>query len=669
MGFLFFRSSKIKKHEFFEIEEEEINKNLGLKVHICGNNKFKNKVIEELFSSKITDKKYSSRAKREFKTDQFYWIAQIYQDISKEIVNKIMNEIREDRNEKKPPIFQQVILCFIPENKNSDEELLSSFDEIIEDVYTPLFIIVSDNQIGKFAHVDNRKITNIICKEMRIETLNSRIISSLWEYDCYYNEKGNKICRYTPDNIFKSLEIDLSFYSINILLTGKSRAGKSTFINYLSNKLIALESSAKDSVTQYLTEYYLYINNNNNKMENTAIKLIDTPGIVPNNINKSKDFLEKLLNNKENNMNKQIHFILFFFMEGESLEGIDEVFNILNNCNIPVLFIINKAFNDDDNGKTKDINSTISHLSRKNFNNLINKENFIGVNIVKTKRINSFGVEEIFKRIYTLYKQDNKFEDYLKNKIKGFIINYHREIMKEIDDEEPDNELIKNINILKKDLDKEIHMFKLLNIDSIIESGKKPAIKCKNVINSLNNISTSLENFEYDIPIISFFQAFMVKEIGEIFGYNTKEMNYGLRSYLNQINKKFIKGNYTLEEDEKKELNKTIKINMNIIEKQIKSEFEKSNKDFILNLANLFKSIKEKYNKEELSDEAVNKRLTNEICFTCMGYLELQLKRTNGLIFFDHYFNICEKLLDDLKKYSEMNSDNWGKKEIKIIKE
>ena len=52
-----------------------------------------------------------------------------------------------------------------------------------------------------------------------------------------------------------------------------------------------------------------------------------------------------------------------------------------------------------------------------------------------------------------------------------------------------------------------------------------------------------------------------------------------------------------------------------------------------------------------------------------MGYLELQLKRTNGLIFFDHYFNICEKLLDDLKKYSEMNSDNWGKKEIKIIKE
>ena len=288
MGFLFFKNSKIKQHEFFEIEKENKNEALGLKVHICGNNLFKDKVIEDLFSSsKITDKIYSSRAKKEFRTDQFYWIAQDYQNISKEIIDNIMKEIENDRDRIKPPIIQQVILCFLSEN---NENLISLFDEIQESVYTPLFIIVSENPINRFDKVDSRKITNIICKRMKIETLNSRIISSLWECDCYYNEKGNKICRYTPDNIFKSLEIDLSFYSINILLTGKSRAGKSTFINYLSNKLIALESNAKDSVTQYLTEYYLYINNNNNKMENTSIKLIDTPGIVPNNIEQSKNF-------------------------------------------------------------------------------------------------------------------------------------------------------------------------------------------------------------------------------------------------------------------------------------------------------------------------------------------------------------------------------------------
>ena len=115
-GLFIFYEFRNKKHEFFEIEKEDINKALGLKVFICGNKIFKDKVIDELFSSKkITDKNYSSRANREFKTDQFYWIARVYQDISKEIIDKIMNEIQKDRDEQKPHIFQQVILCFISE--------------------------------------------------------------------------------------------------------------------------------------------------------------------------------------------------------------------------------------------------------------------------------------------------------------------------------------------------------------------------------------------------------------------------------------------------------------------------------------------------------------------------------------------------------------------------
>ncbi len=33
--FWLFKSSKIKEHEFFEIEKEEKNTSLGLKIHIC----------------------------------------------------------------------------------------------------------------------------------------------------------------------------------------------------------------------------------------------------------------------------------------------------------------------------------------------------------------------------------------------------------------------------------------------------------------------------------------------------------------------------------------------------------------------------------------------------------------------------------------------------------
>ena len=667
MGFWFFKS-KTKLHEYFEIEKEEKNTALGLKIHICGDNSFKEKIISNLFSSKISDKHYSSRAKREFKTDQFYWISKIYKDLSQETLDEIQKDIADDRDKFVPNINQQVILCFISEkNKN----LLSLFDGVDDGIYCPLFIIVSESIIDNFKNVDRRKITNIIVsKEMKIETLNSRIISALWENDCYYNEKGNKICRYTPDNIFNSLKINLSFYSINILLTGKSRAGKSTFINYLLNKLTALESCAKESVTQYLTEYYLYSEQKDKKEERTAIKIIDTPGISMNDVKKSKDFLENLLKNTEKSMEKQIHFILFFFLEGESLEGIDEIFELLNNCKIPVLFIINKAMDDSDNGKTKDINATISLLSRKKYQNLINKEDYIGINLVKTRRVRSFGVEDIFKRIYTIYNDNNSFKEDIKNKIKDSVCEYHAEVYDIIKEDEKNK--YKIVCELKKELDKNINMFKYLNIDSIIKSGKKSAIKCKNVINSLNNISNKIDNFPYNNPIISFFQAFMVKEIGEIFGYDTKEMNYGVRLYLTEIHKRFeneekekiILGKKTEENDVK-----VVKLNKDIIEKQIKDQFERSNQELILNLANLFKEIKERYDKNGLDDDTVNRNLTNEICYSSMNFLEMQLKRTNGLIFFNHYLNICEKLLLDLKKYSQMSSDDWGKKEMKVIKE
>ena len=52
-----------------------------------------------------------------------------------------------------------------------------------------------------------------------------------------------------------------------------------------------------------------------------------------------------------------------------------------------------------------------------------------------------------------------------------------------------------------------------------------------------------------------------------------------------------------------------------------------------------------------------------------MNYLEEQLKKTNGLIFFTHYYDICEKISQSLEKFSKTNSNEWGKKEIKVIKE
>ena len=250
MGVFCLQNKELKKKYLYLIyEKKEKNKTLGLKINICGNLPEKDKVITELFQNKIEHEKYAERACYQFETDEFYWIAKTYKGLSENTLDLIVNEIIEDEDKPKEedPIHQQVILFFGSKNI----KILIEKIKAKGDIYIPFFLIISEEEIKDIKLKDKRRITNIILNDKTRKQLNSRIISTLWKYDCYYNEKGNKICRYTPDNIFKSFdEINLSFYSINILLTGKSRSGKSTFINYLSNKLNALESCKKESVSK-----------------------------------------------------------------------------------------------------------------------------------------------------------------------------------------------------------------------------------------------------------------------------------------------------------------------------------------------------------------------------------------------------------------------------------
>ena len=633
MGFHFSRSERNQKSfSYFNIEDEkeEINNTLGLKIHICGNLPEKEKIIKDLFVNDITNKDYESRATHEFKTNQFYWIAKTYQDLSEGTIKLIIDEIKSDidRPIKEKPIHQQVILCFGSENIN----LL--FEEVINsgDIYIPLFIIISEKEIKEVKFNEKRKITNIILNDKTEDKLNSKIISILWEYDCYYNEKGNKICRYTPDNIFSSLNNNLSFYSINILLTGKSRAGKSTFINYLSNRLNALESSKKVSVSKKITEYCLYENNNNS--EHSCIKLFDTPGIVPGKIEESINFLNDLLN-KENNIERQIHFVLFFFMEGEPLEKIDEVCQILNDCQRPVLFIINKSLDTSDNGKSKDIKATINILNQKNFLKLINEDNFICINLVKSRRLVDYGVEDIFNRIHQIFIEKNKLNNDkdikdLKEKFEKLYKEYKKIYegpSEKIDINDKSGKKYKfqeKVNELKKELDKKYEMFNYIKINNIIETGEKSANKCRKVINSLSNISNVLKNINEldDIPAISYFQAFMVKEIGEIFGFNLKEINQEIKSYLDNIEKSISELElYSISDNKIKEKENKVEVSMDIIAKQLKNELENFNKDFIKKLANTFNRIRnEEINKKDMKENQINKSLTDGIYNECIKY-------------------------------------------------
>ena len=665
MGFLF--SCKPNDNTpFFGLEDEKIEKNteLGLKVYICGDLPEKNKLINDIFNKKISDKMLIQKGNLEFKTDQFYWIARIFPNLSNETIASIKKEIKIDVDSI-PQIEQNIILCFGTENI---EKLFSEI-KILGNIYSPFIIVISKDKLDleELECDDPRKITNILLNQETEKILNNIIISQLWEYDCYYNEKGNKICRYTPDNIFKNLYISLSFYSINILLTWKSRAGKSTFLNYLNNKLIALESCKKTSVSKKKTEYSIYINNN---YENYSIKFFDTPGIIPGKIEESKEYLDNLLNKDNDNIEEKIHFILFFFMEGESLEGIENILEILNNCNIPVLFIINKSIDDSDNGKTKDIKSTISFLTKANFKNLLDEKNFIPINIVKTKKVNDFGVEDIFGRIYTIFKEKNKINENFNKEIDNVLKKYVNINDKPLEMQNQEIELFnysEEIKSLKNKLDNEIYMFKDINIDNIIKTGEKLVNKCRNMINSLGNLSTVLNSEDITIPAISFFQAFMVKEIGEIFGFDLNDMDKEVKEYINTIKDSINNMDVSMYFDKKKRKEIKMKVNMDIIEKELKKEIDKTNKQFITDLAKLFHELKEKQNNNKhIPKNKIDKIMTDGICIECRDYLKNELKKTEGLIFWKNYLNICKKLEGILKKLKSKNNV-WGKKEMKII--
>ena len=675
MGFLLCRS-QANIHENFEIEEIKDKKiiEVGLKIYICGDLPEKDKVIKDLFTKNISDKRYRTKGTYEFKTEQFYWISKIYPGLSEQTINSICEEIKEDIDSNKDneiQIEQNVILCF--DSKN----IKQLFEKIKEtgNLYYPFIIIISEEKINSedIEFSELRKITNIVLNDKTREKLNSLIISQLWEYDCYYNEKGNIICRYTPDNIFKTLDANLSFYSLNLLLTGKSRSGKSTFINYLTNKLSALESCKKTSVSQKITEYCIYLNNDNN--ERSMIKLFDTPGITPEEVKKNEcqNFLAHFLRNEENDMEKQIHIILFFFMENDSLEGNDEIFNLLNNCEKPVLFIINKAFDESDDGQTKDINSTISFLKQRNCNNLIDKKNFFGINIVNSKKAKAFGVEDIFKRIHKIFTKENQLNEEMKNKIEELCKKYDNINDKPFEEQNKETEidnLKEEVKALKNDLNSKSEMFKYLNINNIIKVGQKSANKCRKVINSLGNISDVFPSINNKIPAISFFQAFMVKEIGEIFGFDLNGMNNEINTYFKNMEDNLKKIDLDIYSNIKISKDKRIKLSNDIIEKQLKLELEKSNKEFITKLAEIFQDLRNNgiLKKEQYSQKQIDKIITNGICHECKEYLINQLKNSQGVIFYKNYFKICKQLENDLKYFSKLNSeDAWGKKEMIIF--
>lgn len=498
----------------------------ALIIHICG--KINSLQIKDIFPDPCNQ--YIQRTiigDRQWKTNQFNWIAKEYNNKNnEENLESIFKGIKNASDNYK--LKKNVILSF------GDEDNEKLFENLfkIGSVYLPRFIFVTKKE-GNYKFKKKMFITNILYPGLTDEEILCNIKSELWEIDCYYNERGNETCKFLPNNLIEKMEV--SDLSINILLAGVSRAGKSGFINIVNNSLLAFENCEKSSNTSKVTQYQIFGQSRTEK--DGYLKIIDTPGFnykydKENNkklvdLDKVNQEIFNLINEfKQKNSFDDIHFVLFFFFEGTPLTGTEKVLKMFMNNNYTVLFIINKSFNDDDNGKTVDIKSTLKFLKDNKLDKLAIEENLIPCNTVSSK-FQGYGIKDIFKRIFDILTDQNKFYD--DKKILDNLKKY-KEKMDNIRDvkgkEEEYNKLLNDIVILKKNITKDNKIFqKYEGEENILEEGKRKAELRKKITIGITTSNALIPIPYSDLALTPVLQAGMIYAILKGYGISLTNLN------------------------------------------------------------------------------------------------------------------------------------------------
>ena len=437
---------------------EEIN------IFCCSvSGEFLEELINKLFPRKINN------TKRELINKEMHYKSQIYSGKSdkKNIIKDININITNNKN-------NNIIICF-DGNKNVESHL-QYWKELVQLVNDPkkgvpiynlpciIFLYPFEEKIDfnqLFSNdIDKRTIT--ILKTMKNEDnvnieINYRLIFSLlWEKNLYFNQMKIKPSANFNANLFRFNVEPVN--SINILLTGFSRCGKSTIINLIFDKLISRESLSPHPVTKNSIEYSYRQHNDENDESDSGIKIIDTPGImVGNGRNDDNQRVIKKIINKSiqdaNNIHENIHYILFLLDTSPNFEKKKEFLDFLNGIKIPVIFIINKVpyFDNIRKRVIKDYLRT-NHYNNL-YNNLIigdNWDNIIEVNLIEGVKGK---VNDIFKYIYLDLIKKNEF-----------LINYS-----ELDDDNV-QEFFQNLNHKNNTL-----LNNVKGIDDIIIRGEKKA--------------------------------------------------------------------------------------------------------------------------------------------------------------------------------------------------
>ena len=282
-------------------------------------------------------------------------------------------------------------------------------------------------------------------------------------------------CQYSPANLL--YKPSKGFLFLNILLIGESRAGKSSFINRIFNKIATYETGKLESETKKITYYeFFHPDTYKDKTENKMIKngfggirIMDTPGLTKtknlNSINLIKNKLDKEID--------YIHIVFFFMKSQSNIENCIDLLKYIKKKNkerekknrkkIPIIFIKNGE-------ELKKGGNGFSFFQQ--LKNELKKNNVFDL---FDDSINKHDEKEINEKNF-LDDEENDDKDYYKKYIEGNII--------------------------------QIHIPSGLNINKIFSTAKEYIIKNNELIasNKLNN------DFKYMENSASLLISFFVKE-------------------------------------------------------------------------------------------------------------------------------------------------------------
>lgn len=293
---------------------------------------------------------------------------------------------------------ESVIIVFLKEENNEELDIISYFEKKSNLKRPQLLFISNHKDINYYSKYIEENELDFDVKDIQImkeEEIENQLMNKLIDYYKYYYQIGDDEIIF-PKIDANNIEFNAN-YTINLFVTGKPGAGKSTLINLLLNEKRAKESTGKNTTNKIIK----FIK------KNTTLAFFDTPGFVSGN---DVDETIKLLKNKVKEMDlykEKIHGILYV-LNSSLLRTIDdneiEFIKFLLNYGIPIFFILN--FSNPQKKKSQIFLKRFLEEINNSFSNFKNSNNIFQINLKKNFEGNEvYGINILMEGLYHYYSQ------------------------------------------------------------------------------------------------------------------------------------------------------------------------------------------------------------------------------------------------------------------------